>query len=115
MVTKKVSSAQQQNYKKIFDFFSVIDFDSLSIKSGVKKRKEKKLSGKNLVLGFMLMSIQGVNTFSHWAQEVGFILGIRTSKQSVFKRIKGSFVSFVLLVLNEVFAQHTKQAKSIRK
>lgn len=110
MVTKKVSSAQQQNYKKIFDFFSVIDFDSLSIKSGFKKRKEKKLSGKNLVLGFMLMSIQGVNTFSHWAQEVGFILGIRTSKQSVFKRIKGSFVSFVLLVLNEVFAQHTKQA-----
>lgn len=110
MVTKKASPAQVQIYKKVLDYFSLIDFDSLSKASGFAKRKEKKLSGKNLVIGFMLMSVQGCNTFSHWAQEVSFITSLRTSKQAVFKRINTCFVSLVLMILNDIFAHHTKQA-----
>jgi hypothetical protein len=109
MITKKTSPAQGQKYKNILGSYFDLDFDKIANQSGFKRRKEKKLNGKNLVLGFMLMSCYGINTFSQWAQEVSWLSGQSVSKQAVCKRITSFFVSFVLLILNEVFAQHIKQ------
>ena len=109
MKSKKANPTRAQKYKNIGDDFAHLDFEKLAYQSGFKKRKEKKLSGKNLVLGFMLMSVSGINTFSRWAQEVGWINCHTISKQAVFKRITGCFVAFILLILNEVFASHVKQ------
>ncbi|MEO8148889.1 MAG: IS4 family transposase [Bacteroidia bacterium] len=112
MKSKKVRPTRKQTYKKIGDNFKQIDFNKLARKSEFKKRKEKKLKGKNLVLGFMLMSMYGTNTFAQWAQEVGWINGKTISKQAVCKRITGCFVAFVLLILNEVFTQHVKEVSN---
>lgn len=109
MVPKKVSLTQQQKYKSILETYFNLDFDKFAYESGFKRRQEKKLNGKNLVLGFMFMSACGINTFSQWAQEVSWISGQAVSKQAVFKRITSFFVAFVLMILNEVFAQHVKQ------
>jgi len=64
MKSKKANPTRAQKYKNIGDDFAHLDFEKLAYQSGFKKRKEKKLSGKNLVLGFMLMSVSGINTFS---------------------------------------------------
>lgn len=115
MVPKKASPAQRQKYKNILGSYLDLDFNKTAEQSGLKKRKEKKLSGKNLILGFMLMSIYGLNTFSQWAHEVSWLSGQTVSKQAVFKRINPFFVSFVLMILNEVFAQHVQNVSAKAK
>jgi hypothetical protein len=87
MRSKKTSPARKQKDKKIGYDFMQIDYDNLATQSGFKKRQEKKLSGKNLVIGFMLMSVYGINTFSQWAQEISWMSGYRISKQAVFREL----------------------------
>ena len=109
MKSKKAGSALIQKYQNINQKFKAINFNKLAEKSDFKRRKERKLSGKNLILGFMIMALQGRNTFEQWAQEIGISIEKNISKQAVCKRITGCFVAFVLAVLNQVFSQHVKQ------
>jgi Transposase DDE domain len=112
MKSKKVRPARRQTYKKIANHFKDIDFNKLSRQSGFKKRKEKKIKGKSMIISFMMMAIQGDNTFEQWAQEIGLSLNKILSKQAVCKRVTGCFTAFSLSVLNKVFAHHVKQIGS---
>ena len=112
MKSKKVYPTQRQTYKKIAVNFKDYDFNRLSKQSGFKKRKEKKISGKSMVIGFMMMAIQGHNTYEQWAQEIGLSLKKNISKQAIFKRMTDCFAELALVLLNQVFAQHVKQTTS---
>ena len=53
--------------EKIDKFFDKSGIRKISISSGLQKRKPKKISGYNLVFGFLTMCYKGKNTFAKWA------------------------------------------------
>ncbi len=95
MTTKSIRSAQK--YKNLNEGLKEINFNKHAVSSGFKQRKAKKLKGKELVIGFILMALQKKNTFEQWASQVSYLSGITISKQGLFKRINQQFIDFFAL------------------
>lgn len=108
MTPKKVRSAKSQIYKTLVNSFTGINFNFFAKMSKFKKRKQKKLSAQVLLLTFLLMALNGSNSFRSWAEEVGVQTSKKVSAQAIWKRVNSFFVRFLRLVLNEIFLQHIK-------
>jgi hypothetical protein len=102
--TLSVTKSNNKNKKYVEQKLKNIPFDKLSIESGFKKREEKKISGKGLLIAFILMAMQGKNSYEQWAQQLGKVNKENISKQGLCKRITGCFTAFILKVLFASFA-----------
>ncbi len=102
MKTKSPSGKISHNKeRKIFNHFRTETINTLAIKSGYKKRSRGKISAKNLILGFMMMSSQKRNTYESWSHEISFLTGKTVSKQAVQERMRPETTAMLKLVLEE--------------
>lgn len=67
--------AKQRNKKKryIEQKLKKIPLEKLTRESGFKQRKERKINGKGLLISFILMIMQGKNSYEQWAQQLGIV------------------------------------------
>lgn len=107
MTTKNTRFKRKQKYKNIEQRLKKIPFNKHAIVSGFKQRKEKKITGKGLLLGFIIIAMQGKNTFQQWAEQIGLLAGASVSKQGVWDRISDRFVRFLALILTDALLQQT--------
>lgn len=107
MTPKNTRFKRKQKYENIEQRLKKIPFNKHAIKSGFKQRKEKKITGKSLLLGFILIAMQGKNTFHQWAEQIGLLTGKSVSKQGVWDRINSRFVRFLSLILTDALLEQT--------
>ena len=105
MSSKRTTTPQSKQIKSIHQSLQKIPFQKRARASGFKKRKEQKLSGKTLVISFLLMALQGNNSLQLWAEKISGYKGIAVSKQGVWKRITRQFVRFLEAVLFDAIRQ----------
>ena len=95
MTPKNTRFQNTQRYDNIEQKLKKIPFNKYALKSGFKQRKNKKVTGKTLLLAFILMAMQGKNSFQHWAEEIGTLKGIKVSKQGIWSRMTDKLTSFL--------------------
>ena len=64
--THNSKKQKYESFKSIEQKFEKIPFNKLAIETDFKQRKGKKITGKRLVITFILMAMQGINTYEHW-------------------------------------------------
>lgn len=68
-----LSVIKNKNKKYVEQKLKKIPFDKLTRESGFKQRKEQKINGKGLLISFILMVMQGKNSYQQWAQQLGMV------------------------------------------
>jgi hypothetical protein len=115
MTSKRTHSKKGQNYKSFDKKLEQLQLNKHALRSGFKKRKAQKITGKALLISFILMAMQGKNTFQHWAEQISNLKGRTVSKQGLWKRITVKLTQFLLAVLFDALGKQTnniyKQAK----
>ena len=117
MTPKNTRLKKKQKYKNIEQKLKNISFNKHAVNSGFIQRKDKKITGKLLLLiAFILMAMHGKNSFQHWAEQVSVLTGKTVSKQGVWKRMTLRLTAFLALILFDVLKQQTstthEQAKN---
>lgn len=83
--------------------FNKIDIEKLSKESGFSKRKSKKIRGKDLILGFFLMSKSRENhSYQNWAIKIGWVIKESVSKQALWKKMCCEQIVFLKKVLSAI-------------
>ncbi len=115
MTPKSIRLSKKQNYENIEQKLKQIPFNNRAVQSGFKQRKEKKITGKTLLIAFIFMAMKGKNSFQHWAEQVSIITGASVSKQGIWKKMSARLTGFLALILFDVLQQQVsaihKQAK----
>src|SRR6266568_557297 len=116
MASKSTRSKQSKTTKSIKEKLKEIPFLKRSRESGFQQRSAKKINGKNLIIAFILMALQGTNTFEQWATQISMLTGEKISKQVVWKRINARLVKFLLAVLQDALCgQMNNMHKQIKE
>ena len=102
---KSKGNKNNKEIKSILEKVNHIPFNRLAQERGFKQGREKKISGKTLVIGFLMMSLQGKNTFQNWAEHVSLITGKIVSKQAIWKKVTPLLTSFLSVVLFDALRQ----------
>ncbi len=105
MTPRSTRLKKKQKYINIEKKLKEIDFTRHAQKSGFKQRKERKIKGKTLFIAFMLMGLQGRNSFQHWAEQMGLLTGKTVSKQGIYKRMTSRLIKFLELALMDALLQ----------
>jgi len=69
------------------------------------KRKPKKISAFNFVLGFILCCCKSKNTYAEWAMQISMLSGETVTRQSIFDRMTNKAVTFGEQLLQKVLMQ----------
>lgn len=112
MAPKSTRLKKIQSYQNIEDKLNQIPYNKYARQSGFKQRKAKKIQGKFLLESFMFMALQGKNSFQHWAEQLGLLIGRTVSKQGIWKRMSFRFVQFLSLVLADALLQQISFANA---
>ena len=117
MTSKSTCSKNKENKKfnslnSIVKKLQHISFNKLAVRSGFKQRKERKIKGKDLLIGFILMSLHGRNTYQYWAEQVSLITGKMISKQAIWKKVTPLLTNFLSAVLQESLGKQIALDKS---
>jgi hypothetical protein len=82
---------------------SKIDVEKLSKESEFSKRKAKKITAKDFLLGFFLMAnSRENNTYENWAIKIGWIIRGKVSKQAIWKKMQEEQIVFLKKVLSSI-------------
>jgi len=76
-----------------------ISTDALARQSRFVRRKPRKITPLNFLIGFFMVVLTGANALTALATTIGLLCGCRVSKQAVDKRIKAPALKFLELVL----------------
>ena len=88
------------NTGSIVTMLKRIPLQKLSKESQFCKRKTKKITPKEFILGFFLMIYSpGQHSYHQWASKIGLLKGKTISKQALWKRMKPSVTLFLENVL----------------
>jgi len=80
-----------------------IPLEKLSKESEFSKRKAKKITAKNFLLGYFLMfSSRGNRSYRSWASKIGLLLKDNVSKQALWKKMHEGQIVFLKKVLSYV-------------
>ncbi|MEK6876764.1 MAG: IS4 family transposase [Nanoarchaeota archaeon] len=97
MTTNSTQAKQQK--KKIQEQIAKIPFNKLARESGFKKRKKKKIDGRNLLTSFFMMGLDGKASYRNWAIYLHEVIHQIVSPVGVWKRVTGQWSQFLWLVL----------------
>lgn len=87
--------------KALEKFFDKTQVSRLAKRYGFVLRKARKITAYNFVVGFLLQCSKGVNTFSEWARQVGFLGAARVTRQAVWDRLHEGTVAFCEALLKK--------------
>lgn len=110
MSSKSTCSIKVQRYKNLQKTLTKISFNKHAKASGFKKRKEKKITGKVMLIAFIYMAMKGKNTVQQWAEQIGLITGETVSRQGLWKRITEVFVDFLVRILMEAIDEKIERS-----
>ncbi|MBM4172509.1 MAG: hypothetical protein FJ214_11625, partial [Ignavibacteria bacterium] len=80
-----------------------INIEKLSKESGFSKRKSKKISARDFILGFLMMVKSRENhTYQNWAIKIGWIIKESVSKQALWKKMCQEQIEFLKKVLSAI-------------
>ena len=83
-----------------------IGIEKLSKDCEFSKRKAKKISAKDFLLGFFLMAKSRENqSYRNWAIKIGWVIKDRVSKQALWKKMRQTQIIFLKKVLSSVIKQ----------
>jgi len=99
MTPKSTRSKEAKSFDSITQKLKNIPLNQYARRSGFKQRKEKKITGKGLIIGFFLLAMQSKHTLQGWAEQLCLLNGKTVSKQAVWDRINDCFIRFLLMVL----------------
>lgn len=105
MTPKSTRIKKDKVPKNILQKLNKIPFNRYAVESRFKRREEKKISGKILLLAFILMALQGKNTFQQWSEQMAMLIGETVSKQGLWERVTDRLTQFLILVLRDALKQ----------
>jgi hypothetical protein len=77
-----------------------LSIDKLSKQSKFCKRKPKKITPKELLIGFFMMALTSEkNSYKSWAMKIGLLIKDTVSKQALWKRMQPTQIIFLQKVL----------------
>lgn len=80
-----------------------IGIEKLSKDCDFSKRKAKKITAKDFLLGFFLMAKSRENhSYRNWAIKIGWIIKDRVSKQALWKKMRQTQIIFLKKVLSAI-------------
>lgn len=80
-----------------------IPLDKLSKESEFSKRKAKKITAKDFLMGFFLMAhSRENNSYQSWAIKIGWLIKDRVSKQALWKKMRQTQITFLKKVLSSI-------------
>jgi hypothetical protein len=80
-----------------------ISLEKLSKESEFSKRKSKKITAKDFLLGFFLMThSRESQSYRNWAIKIGWIIKDRVSKQALWKKMGQAQIRFLKEVLSSI-------------
>lgn len=83
-----------------------IGIEKLSKGCDFSKRKAKKITAKNFLIGFFLMAKSKENqTYRNWAIKIGWLIQDRVSKQALWKKMRQTQIIFLKKVLSSIIKQ----------
>ena len=83
-----------------------IGIEKLSKDCEFAKRKAKKISAKDFLLGFFLMAKSRENqSYRNWAIKIGWVTKDGVSKQALWKKMRQTQIIFLKKVLSSVIKQ----------
>lgn len=83
-----------------------IGIEKLSKDCNFSKRKAKKISAKDFLLGFFLMAKSRENhSYRNWAIKIGWLIKDRVSKQALWKKMRQTQIIFLKKVLSSIIKQ----------
>jgi len=83
-----------------------IPLEKLSKESEFSKRRAKKITAKNFLLGYFLMfSSRGNRSYRNWASKIGLLLKDNVSKQALWKKMHEGQIVFLEKVLSYVMKE----------
>ncbi|MEW5694279.1 MAG: IS4 family transposase [Candidatus Hydrogenedentota bacterium] len=116
MKSKSIRNHPKQKYNNFEQIIKKISFNKHEKNSHFTQRKNKKLTGKSLLIAFIFMAMHGSNSFQLWAGQHCRINGKTVSKQAIWKRINARFVKFLTLILTDLLQQQIrKTSKEVKK
>lgn len=78
-----------------------IPLEKLSKESEFAKRKAKKITAKDFLIGFFLMAhSRESHSYRCWAIKIGWLIKDRVSKQALCKKMRQSQITFLKKVLS---------------
>lgn len=96
------NSTLQSNKKKLIRInreITKIPINKIAKQSGFKKRKTKKIDGKNLLISFFLMGLADKASYQNWAIYLCTVIHKHVSPVGVWKRVTGEWSKFLWEVL----------------
>ncbi|MEO8150607.1 MAG: IS4 family transposase [Bacteroidia bacterium] len=114
MTSKSTNANQIKTLKSINQKIKNIRFDKHARASGLKKRKAQKITGKTLLIAFMLMALQGNNSFSLWAEKICNITCKTVSKQAVWKKVSRCLTHFLSAILLEALGKQVSTDTTVQ-
>jgi hypothetical protein len=80
-----------------------ISLEKLSKESEFSKRKSKKITAKDFLLGFFLMThSRESQSYRNWAIKIGWLIKDRVSKQALWKKMGQAQITFLKEVLSSI-------------
>jgi len=101
----KTNSSNKKGRKESFieQKLNKIGILKLSKESEFSKRKAKKITAKDFLLGFFLMTNSRENhSYQNWAIKIGLIIKDRVSKQALWKKMQQTQITFLKKVLSSI-------------
>lgn len=110
----RTNSSNKKGRKESFieQKLNKIGIEKLSKESEFSKRKAKKITAKDFLLGFFLMTNSRENhSYQNWAIKIGLIIKDRVSKQALWKKMQQTQITFLKRVLSSIM-KDTLSSKS---
>jgi len=93
-----------------------IGIEKLSKDCDFSKRKAKKITAKDFLLGFFLMAKSRENhSYRNWAIKIGWIIKDRVSKQALWKKMQQAQITFLKRVLLSIMKESMSTNKDYPK
>jgi hypothetical protein len=92
-----------------------IPLEKLSKESKFSKRKQKKITAKDFLLGFFLMGNNpGDKSYRNWAIKIGLLIKDKVSKQALWKKMQEEQIVFLKKVLTVIIKGFIGQKKATK-
>jgi hypothetical protein len=90
-----------------------ISLEKLSKESEFSKRKSKKITAKDFLLGFFLMThSKESQSYRNWAIKIGWLIKDRVSKQALWKKMGQAQITFLKEVLSSIIEDKIDDLRS---
>jgi len=92
-----------------------IPIERIAKECNFQKRKARKITAKNYLLGFfMMLNEVGGKSYNDWAMKISFLIKRRISKQAINKKMNETQIEFLKKILRFLIGEKIKNKRDIK-